>query len=67
MIIVVAYILKELLTKNILFNHEDIDKIFCIGYSDDEQKNWSKKLLDELSSEKIDGLLKQIKEKESKW
>lgn len=30
--------------KNLLFDHKDIQQIFAIGYSDDEQKNFSKKL-----------------------
>ncbi|MBR6690236.1 MAG: DUF4176 domain-containing protein [Bacilli bacterium] len=30
--------------KNLLFDHKDIRQIFAIGYSDEEQKNFSKKL-----------------------
>lgn len=26
--------------KNLLFNHADIDKVFALGYSDDEQKKF---------------------------
>lgn len=26
--------------KNLLFDHENIDKIFAVGYSDEEQKNF---------------------------
>ena len=48
---------------NMLFNHDDIAKIFCIGYSDDEQKEWSKKLLTELTPEKVTILLKEAQAK----
>lgn len=30
--------------KMLLFNHEDIEKIYCIGLSDDEEKEFKKKL-----------------------
>lgn len=30
--------------KNLLFDHRDIQQIFALGYSDDEQKAFSKKL-----------------------
>ena len=30
--------------KNLLFDHKDIVKIFAVGYSDDEQKEFMKKL-----------------------
>lgn len=30
--------------KNLLFDHKDIVKIFAIGYSDEEQKEFSKRL-----------------------
>lgn len=30
--------------KNLLFNHDDIDKIFWIGYSDDEDKKFKESL-----------------------
>ena len=36
-------------TKNLVFDHKDIQKIFAIGYSDEEQKIFSKKL-DEIIS-----------------
>lgn len=32
--------------KNLLFDHKDIHQIFAIGYSDEEQKLFSKKLDD---------------------
>lgn len=31
-------------TKNLLFDHKDVNQIFAIGYSDDEQKEFSKRL-----------------------
>ena len=30
--------------KNLLFNHEDIDKYYAIGYSDDEEKKFKENL-----------------------
>ncbi len=47
---------------SLLFDHKDIDRIFCIGYSDEEQKKWSQRLLNELTPEKTANLLKQAKE-----
>ena len=31
--------------KNLLFDHKNIDKVYAIGYSDDEQKKFIEKLL----------------------
>ena len=50
-------------TKNtLLFNHEDIAQIFAIGYSDDEQKAYNKKLLETLTEENIKIMLKNAKD-----
>ncbi len=35
-------------SKNILFDHEAIEKIFAIGYSDDEEKKFKEMLKQEL-------------------
>ncbi len=47
----------------ILFNHKDINKIYCLGYSDEEQKSYNKLLLDNLSDDKKAALIEQAKEK----
>ncbi len=33
-----------------LFNHDQIEKLFCIGYSDDEDKTFRKKIKEEMES-----------------
>lgn len=48
--------------KNILFDHSDIEKIFCIGYSDDEQKEFSLKLKNALTEENIQIMLNKARE-----
>lgn len=45
-----------------LFNHEDIERIFAIGFSDDEQKEFSKNLLEILTPENIELMLLKAKE-----
>ena len=35
--------------KNLLFDHENIEKIYAIGYSDDEEKTFKEKLNDIVS------------------
>ena len=47
----------------ILFNHTDINKIYCLGYSDEEQKEYNKLLLDNLSDEKKALLINQASQK----
>ena len=36
--------------KSLLFNHQDIEKVFYIGYKDDELKEFNKKLIDTLEN-----------------
>ncbi len=48
--------------QSILFDHSDIEKIFCIGFSDDEQKEFSKKLISTLTEDNIQSLLNKAKE-----
>lgn len=43
--------------QTIIFNHDDIDRIYCLGFSDDEQKEFAKKLHEELTDEKITEML----------
>jgi len=31
-----------------LFNHDQIEKVFCLGYSDEEDKEYRKKMLEEI-------------------
>ena len=38
--------------KNLLFNHEDIDKYYAIGYSDDEEKKFKENLKKALEESK---------------
>lgn len=47
--------------QNLLFNHEDIQQVFCIGFSDEEQKDFSKKLKDTLTEENIKIMLERAK------
>ena len=50
-------------TRNtMLFNHEDIERVFCLGFSDEEQKEFNKKLLENLTPEKIEKMLAQAKQ-----
>ena len=37
--------------RSILFNHNQIEKVFAIGYSDDDDKEYRKKLLTEINSQ----------------
>ena len=36
--------------RNLLFDHDQIDKIFALGYSDDEEKEFKEKLVDALDA-----------------
>lgn len=47
--------------QTILFDHLDIEKIFCIGFSDEEQKEFSKKLKTALKEENIEKILKEAR------
>ncbi len=44
-----------------LFDHDNIDNVYCVGYSDDEQKEFTAKLLETLTPEKINSLLNDSK------
>lgn len=48
--------------QSLLFNHDDIEKVFCLGFSDEEQKEYMKKLKETLTSENIEDMLKKVKE-----
>ena len=37
--------------KNLVFNHEQIDKVFFVGYSDAEEKEFKEKLYELIASE----------------
>lgn len=39
--------------QNLVFNHNDIEKIYCLGYSDDEQKEFGKKLKEFMTEENM--------------
>lgn len=47
--------------QNMLFNHDDIDKIYCIGYNDEEQRNWNTKLHELSNEENIKKMLDSVK------
>ena len=49
---------------NMLFNHTDIQQIFCIGYQDEEQKEWNKKLQSLLTEDNIRIMLEKSKSQE---
>ena len=49
----------------LLFNHEDIEKIFAIGYSDDEQKEFVNNIKQILTEENIKKMLENVREPES--
>lgn len=40
--------------KNLLFNHDKIDQIFYLGYSDDEEKNFKMKLENIVNKNELD-------------
>ena len=40
-------------TQNLLFDHSQIDKIFALGYSDEEEKRFKEKLMEYLKKEGI--------------
>ena len=45
-----------------LFNHNDIAKIYCLGFSDEEQKEFNKKLLENMTEENIKTMLSKAKQ-----
>lgn len=45
-----------------LFNHADIEKVLFVGYSNDDQKDFGKKLLETLTEENIKIMLEKAKE-----
>lgn len=47
--------------QNLLFNHDDIKQVYCIGYSDEEQKEFSKKL-DSITEDDLKNMLEKAKE-----
>ncbi len=48
--------------KTLLFNHSDIEKIYCIGFKDEEQLQYNKKLQEVLTPENIKVMLEKTKE-----
>ena len=48
--------------QTILFDHTDIDKIFCLGFSDEEQKTFINKLKENLTEENIKTMLEKAQE-----
>lgn len=51
--------------QSLLFDHEDIVKVFCIGFQDEEQKAFGEKLKEVMTKENIEKMLADIN-KESK-
>lgn len=45
----------------ILFNHEDISKIYAFGYQDEEQKEFVKKIKEALTEEAKKSILEKVK------
>ncbi len=48
--------------KTLLFNHDDIEKIFCLGFQDDEGTKFTLKLKETLTEENIKTILKKAQE-----
>lgn len=48
--------------QTILFNHDDIEKIYCLGFSDAEQKEFANKLKTTLTEEYLKEMLEKIKQ-----
>ena len=46
--------------KNLLFDHKNIDKIYAIGYSDDEQKRFMKVIDGAMALEEMEASNKQL-------
>lgn len=46
--------------QTILFNHDDIDKIYCLGFSDKEQKEFASKLKNTLTDEYLKNMLEKM-------
>ena len=51
--------------QSLLFNHSDIDQIYCLGYSDAEQKEFVKKLKEILTDENINSMLNKNNQEDS--
>lgn len=49
--------------QTILFNHDNIEKVFAIGYQDEEQKEFVKNLKENLTEEKAKKVLDDLKNK----
>lgn len=48
-------------SKNLLFDHNSIERIYCLGYSDEEQKQFVEKIKSEIGDEsKQQEILKKI-------
>ena len=47
--------------QNLLFNHDEIENIYFLGYSDDDQKKYSSKLKELLTEENIKRMLDSVK------
>jgi hypothetical protein len=45
---------------NLLFDHNNIEKIYCLGYSDDEQKKFTNNLLKTLTDEYVKNMLDKL-------
>ena len=50
--------------QSLLFDHDNIAKVYCIGYQDDEQKAFGEKLKEVMTEENIKKMLENI-DKES--
>ena len=48
--------------QTLMFNHDEIVKIYAIGYQDEEQKEYVKKIKENMTSENIQKILEKIKE-----
>lgn len=46
--------------QTILFNHNDIEKIYCLGFQDEEQKEYIEKLKEVLTTENINKMLENF-------
>jgi len=50
--------------QSILFDHVNIEKVYCLGFSDDEQKDFAKKLDEILTEDNIKEMLKEVNREE---
>lgn len=46
--------------QTLLFNHEDITKIFAVGYQDEEQKEYVNKIKENLTEENKKSILEKV-------